>query len=144
MGLRTVYSQYRIQQKQQSEVVQLTFHPRKSSLNQAGRRENSGTSQQEQKVRSQLSSMQFLHTQRAIHCDIKPDNLLLSEDLDLKVCDFAGSSLYGSEAIVCGSRRSWLPTLPRTPRDAQDDIFGLGSTIHDINRKRVFCGIGEC
>lgn len=67
-----------------------------------------------------------------IHCDIKPDNFLLDDNLDLKVCDFAGSSLHGSKALVCGSTRFWRPTLPQTPCDAQDDIFALGSTIYTI------------
>jgi serine/threonine protein kinase len=65
-----------------------------------------------------------------VHCDIKPDNFLLDENLYLKVCDFAGSSLYGSKALVCGSTHFWRPTLPKTPRDAQDDIFGLGFTTY--------------
>lgn len=52
--------------------------------------------------------------------------------MDLKVCDFAGSSLQGSKALVCSSARFWRPTLPGTPCDAQDDIFGLGSTIYTI------------
>ena len=73
-----------------------------------------------------------MHSKGVIHCDIKPDNLLLDDDLNLRVCDFAGSSLQGSKALVCSSTRLWRPTLPRTPCDAQDDIFGLGSTIYMI------------
>jgi serine/threonine protein kinase len=67
-----------------------------------------------------------------VHCDIKPDNLLLDEHLNLKVCDFAGSSLQGSKALVASSTRFWRPTLPKTPCDTQNDIFGLGSTIYMI------------
>jgi serine/threonine protein kinase len=65
-----------------------------------------------------------------VHCDIKPDNFLLDEKLDLKVCGSAGSSLYGSKALVCGSTRFWRPTLPKILRDAKDDIFGLDSTMY--------------
>jgi serine/threonine protein kinase len=41
-----------------------------------------------------LSLAQFLHSQSVIHCDIKPDNFLLDENLDLKVCDFAGLIIH--------------------------------------------------
>jgi serine/threonine protein kinase len=89
-----------------------------------------------QKIRSkallELSSAQFLHSKGVTHCDIRPDKFLLDDNLDLKVCDFAGSSLYGSKALVCGSTRFWRPTLPKTPCDSQDDIFALGSTIYLI------------
>jgi serine/threonine protein kinase len=54
-----------------------------------------------QKALLKPSPAQFLHSQSVIRCDIKPDNFLLDENLDLKVCDFAGSSLYGSKALVC-------------------------------------------
>lgn len=83
-----------------------------------------------QKALSELSSAQFLHSREVIHCDIKPDNFLLDEKLNLRVCDFAGSSLHGSRALVCGSTRFWRPTSPKTPCEAQDDIFALGSTIY--------------
>jgi serine/threonine protein kinase len=99
--------------KQAGDAIQV-FHPTK------------------QKALSELNSTQFLHSRDVIHCDIKPDNFLLDEKLDLKVCDFAGSSLYGSKALVCGSTRFWRPTLPKTPCEAQDDIFALGSTIYMI------------
>ena len=67
-----------------------------------------------------------------IHCDIKPDNLLRDDNLNLKVCDFAGSSLQGSDALVCGATRFRRPILSQAPCDAQDDVFGLGSTIYTI------------
>ncbi|KAI5236611.1 hypothetical protein E4T42_09399 [Aureobasidium subglaciale] len=75
---------------------------------------------------------QFLHSKSVIHCNIKPDNFLLDEDLHLKISDFAGSSLSGSRALVCGSSRFLRPTMPGTPCEVQDDIFGLGSTIYTI------------
>ncbi|KAI4726308.1 hypothetical protein E4T49_05948 [Aureobasidium sp. EXF-10728] len=39
-------------------------------------------------------AIEFLHSRNVIHSDIEPDNFLLDEQLNLKVCDFAGSSLH--------------------------------------------------
>lgn len=35
-----------------------------------------------------LCSMKFLHSTGVMHRDIKPSNLLISENLDIKICDF--------------------------------------------------------
>lgn len=67
-----------------------------------------------------------------IHCDIKPANFLLDENLDLKICDFAGSSLFGSKAFVCTDTRFAWPKHWKDPSHVQEDIFALGSTIFTI------------
>ena len=35
-----------------------------------------------------LCSVNFMHSANIIHRDIKPTNLLLAEDCNLKICDF--------------------------------------------------------
>ncbi|EGU73644.1 hypothetical protein HZS61_002287 [Fusarium oxysporum f. sp. conglutinans] len=79
--------------------------------------------------------LQLLHRFGVVHCDVGPHNFLLDQDLQLKIADFAGSSLDGSSTnIRPGSRYK----APNTPKNApgnptiHDDIFALGSTMYYI------------
>lgn len=48
--------------------------------------------QQRQKwVYQSAESIAYLHSRDVIHCDIHPNNFLLDDKLDLRLCDFAGS-----------------------------------------------------
>lgn len=75
-----------------------------------------------------------LYDKQVIHADIAPHNFLLNDNLDLRICDFASNSFFGSPvpASAPGSRyqardsgRGYVPT-------EADDLFGLGSVLHLI------------
>ncbi|KAN0086341.1 hypothetical protein V8E54_000029 [Elaphomyces granulatus] len=77
--------------------------------------------------------IQLLHSIGVIHCDISPRNFLLDCDLNLKISDFAGSSLSGSESNTCPDARFRYPESNYDiPPRFSDDIFGLGSLIYFI------------
>jgi serine/threonine protein kinase len=77
--------------------------------------------------------LHLLHIANVIHCDVEPKNFLLDANLNLKIADFSGSSLEGSRASACIGKRFSPPDLDwRRPPRAQDDLFGLGSTIYYI------------
>ncbi|KAH0291500.1 kinase-like protein [Aureobasidium namibiae CBS 147.97] len=107
-------------------------HMKKGNLNSYITSHQCSIEEKNRWVKQAADAIEFLHSKGVIHCDIKPDNLLLDDNLDLKVCDFAGSSLQGSKALVGSATRYWRPTPLRAPCDARDDIFGLGSTIYMI------------
>ncbi len=44
------------------------------------------------------SALQFLHSRGVAHCDIKGQNLLISESLTVKLCDFGVSRMVQSQA----------------------------------------------
>ncbi|KAL2754876.1 hypothetical protein ACRALDRAFT_2064281, partial [Sodiomyces alcalophilus JCM 7366] len=75
-----------------------------------------------------------LHNVGVIHQDIAPRNFLLNKDLDLRICDFAGSSIPGN-TVSCNSpgpryqSRAWCRGYIPTHAD---DIFGLGSVLYFI------------
>ncbi|KAL5323222.1 hypothetical protein ACEPPN_007755 [Leptodophora sp. 'Broadleaf-Isolate-01'] len=77
--------------------------------------------------------LQLLHAANVIHCDVEPKNFLLDADLSLKIADFSGSSLDGSNASACAGTRFLPPSFDwRSPPTIQNDLFGLGSTIYTI------------
>ncbi|KYK58762.1 hypothetical protein DCS_05780 [Drechmeria coniospora] len=86
-------------------------------------------------------ALESLHVMGVIHQDVTPRNFLLDDNLDLRICDFAGSSFPGHTASTGapGSRyqmRLW--NRGYTPTRA-DDIFSLGSVLYFI-----MCGEEPC
>ncbi|WEW56964.1 hypothetical protein PRK78_002423 [Emydomyces testavorans] len=76
--------------------------------------------------------LQLLHANHIIHCDVKPRNYLLDNNLNLKIIDFSGSVTPGSKPRSCEGTRYYLPRDFRSPATADRDIFALGSTIYEI------------
>lgn len=76
--------------------------------------------------------LRILHSAGVIHCDFSPRNLLLDNDLQVKVADFGGCSMKGSCSSAMGSVRFLQPRFSCAAPDIQSDIFALGSTIYEI------------
>ncbi|KKA16437.1 Serine/threonine protein kinase [Rasamsonia emersonii CBS 393.64] len=49
--------------------------------------------------------LQILHSVDVVHCDVSPRNFLLDSGLNLKISDFAGASLSGSEPSAYSATR---------------------------------------
>ncbi|KAF6997089.1 hypothetical protein CFC21_013344 [Triticum aestivum] len=76
-----------------------------------------------------------------IHCDVKPENILLTRDLDPKIADFGLSKLSGRKAVVDGVQLSqmrgttgymapeWVLGLPI---DAKVDVYSYGIVLLEI------------
>ncbi|KAF2021877.1 kinase-like protein [Aaosphaeria arxii CBS 175.79] len=87
-------------------------------------------SQRQQWVMEVVEGVELLHSYNVIQGDVGPHNFLLDIDLSLKICDFGGSSLDGSQATVAPGVRYRLPSLGGTT--IKEDLFALGSTIYFI------------
>lgn len=80
-------------------------------------------------------ALELLHSCGVLQADVGPHNFLLDAELSLRICDFGGSSLDGSRAMVIPSVRYRLPTpdgRPLQPTSVKEDLFALGSTIYFI------------
>ncbi|KAF1958581.1 kinase-like protein [Byssothecium circinans] len=76
--------------------------------------------------------LQFLHSRNVVWCDMRPRNILLDANLELKLSDFGGSSLNGSTSLVCGSERFYPDHVWNGSTTPHMDLFALGSTIYEI------------
>jgi serine/threonine protein kinase len=79
-----------------------------------------------------LSAVSHLHQQGFAHLDIKPENVLIGDDLRLKLCDFGfAQSLRSPLTIQCGSISYMSPEVLtkeayQTYEGVQADIYSLG------------------
>lgn len=87
--------------------------------------------------RDLILGIEYLHAQGIAHRDIKPDNLLLSSDLVLKIVDFGVSELFEAvkdqKIAQSGSPAFMSPELCRGVRDIKylkpSDIWSMGVTL---------------
>jgi len=42
-------------------------------------------------VRHLAAGLRYIHSHRIIHCDLKPSNLLLNKQMELKIADFGSA-----------------------------------------------------
>lgn len=87
-----------------------------------------------------------LHARGIVHADVAPRNFLLDDTLDLRICDFAGSSsparpIPPSCPGTRYQRRPWGRDYVPVERD---DIFALGSVLYYIMAgEEVFSNLEE-
>jgi serine/threonine protein kinase len=76
--------------------------------------------------------LQAMHTMGYVHCDIKPNNILRSEDGTVKVIDFGQSCKIGTvKERIQGTPDYIAPEqVKRKPVSHKTDIFNLGATMY--------------
>mmetsp|Transcript_18878 Transcript_18878/g.52723 ORF Transcript_18878/g.52723 Transcript_18878/m.52723 type:complete len:401 (-) Transcript_18878:972-2174(-) len=85
-----------------------------------------------------LTGLEYLHSQRMIHRDIKPGNILLNNRGQVKLCDFGISSLYGEDdsslqTTVVGTSRFMSPERLRAkPYGKASDIWSFGLVLLEL------------
>jgi serine/threonine protein kinase len=73
----------------------------------------------------------FIHQHQVIQGDVGCHNMMLDAANNLKLCDFSGSSIDGSDACIDYETRSQLPSRHAQPT-VQSDIFALGSALYEM------------
>ncbi|KAJ4323089.1 hypothetical protein N0V84_004489 [Fusarium piperis] len=87
--------------------------------------------------REAAEAVAWIHVRRVLHCDIQPTNLLLDEELHIKLSDFQGKQLSeNGEVLLDGWSgepcRFYCPRDDPFDADVKTDLFALGCTIYFI------------
>ena len=81
-----------------------------------------------------LEALAYAHSNRVIHCDVKPDNLILFEDGTLKLGDFglAKQSVRTMHASSSGTLGYVAPEQAMGRPSARSDVFSAGLIIYRL------------
>lgn len=90
-------------------------------------------------------ALAYAQQQGIIHCDIKPGNLLLAENNDIKISDFGAAHYLSAEHTYLSGVGSPTYMSPEQVQDKrlnhQTDIYSLGVVLyHLLTGKRPFHG----
>lgn len=86
-------------------------------------------------------ALSCLHSKGFIHCDIKPDNILVNRNGDIKLIDFTIATkivsglarLFSKKPRLSGTRAYMAPEQIRQEHlDQRSDIYSLGCTFFEI------------
>jgi len=92
------------------------------------------------------SAMEYAHQMEVIHRDLKPGNILVTENLDVKLTDFGLAKVSGTQetqiGTVLGSPLYMSPEQAEgLPADHRSDIYAFGVLFYELlTGKHLFQG----
>ena len=82
-----------------------------------------------------LDGLEYIHSKKVIHRDIKLNNILIDENDNIKICDFGMAvSLYDGDNTKCGTPNYMAPEIltKRYPTKTYSDGWSLGVLIYTM------------
>jgi serine/threonine protein kinase len=77
------------------------------------------------------AGMQYLRSIGLVHCDLKPENIMLDENFRPKICDF-GLTRRKGQADLGGTFTYMAPERPRSVVDFPSDVFAYGLVLFEL------------
>ena len=83
-----------------------------------------------------VSGLEYLNSHNIYHRDLKPQNILITKDLTLKISDFGLAKLCESDSLldtICGSPMYMAPEIMKFKRyDTKADLWSLGVMFYQM------------
>jgi serine/threonine protein kinase len=83
-----------------------------------------------------LMGVSFMHQRCCVHRDLKLDNVLLTADDEVRICDFGWSAEVQLEFLLrttCGTPHYWAPEIfLGLPQDMAVDLWALGTLVYEM------------
>ncbi|XP_058101250.1 mitogen-activated protein kinase kinase kinase 20-like [Magnolia sinica] len=89
-------------------------------------------------ARSILKGLDFVHKKGYVHCDIKPRNILVSSDSEVKIADFGlakkcGEKMEDGKICLRGTPLYMAPeSVARSEYEAPSDVWSLGCVVSEM------------
>lgn len=96
-------------------------------------------------IRGCAKGLQHLHEKGWVHCDIKPDNFLVDEKINVKLIDFSiaqkqskGFALLQKKPKSLRGTRSYMAPeqIRRSPPDPRADVYSFGCVLFELVARR--------
>lgn len=80
-----------------------------------------------------VSAISYIHSKNILHNDLSTRNILLSTDMNIKICDFGFSTFPESISLGRAETRYGPPTPPQVETALPaSDLFAIGSLFFEI------------
>jgi serine/threonine protein kinase len=78
--------------------------------------------------------MEFIHSKNLIHRDLKPTNILLDDDRNVKISDFGSSRIYEVDVTMTGvgTPLYMAPEVLDGHYDGKVDVYSFGLILYEI------------
>lgn len=84
-------------------------------------------------------AIRFLHSMKVVHRDLKPQNILLTQDYRVKVSDFATVIMFQEEKLLDDFPYYKSPELfEGSPYSKSSDIWALGCILYELCYLEVY------